>query len=184
MLGFEEASKAQLLRGSSTMHVLFSALMMVSIILLEHPAIALADSCQAAISTCGCTITVGGFYSVMSNLSTAAAGADCIDIKAPNVKLWIDGVSITGAGGGIGIHLLKSAAGAFIEGLNLGSGSFSSVGSFHIGIQDDANGATIAHVDTSGNSNAGVLLNRVNGSLISDFSADSNAYGVELFAST
>ena len=92
--------------------------------------------------------------------------------------------TITGMGGGIGIHLLKSATGAFIEGLDLGSGTFASVGSFGVGIEDDADGAIIAHFDVDGNSGAGVLLRSVRNSLLSDFSAESNTYGVELSAST
>lgn len=42
----------------------------------------------------------------------------------------------------------------------------------------------IGHTNVSFNSNAGVLLNRVNGSLVSDFPAESNTYGIELDAST
>ena len=66
----------------------------------------------------------------------------------------------------------------------MSSGAFASIGSFAVGIQDDASGAIIAHTNVGYNSNAGVLLNRVNGSQISDFSAESNVYGVELFGST
>jgi hypothetical protein len=86
--------------------------------------------------------------------------------------------------GSIGLHLLRSASNTFVEGLDLSSGAFASIGSFAIGIQDDASNAVIAHTNVSYNSNVGVLLNHVNGSLVSDFSAESNAYGVELDAST
>ena len=166
------------------MRILLTALSIMSMLLPGRPALAATASCQPSISSCGCTITSAGLYEVISDSTATVVGADCIDISAPNVKLWIGGHSIIGLGGGVGIHILKSASGAFIEGLDLGSGSFASVGSFSVGIQDDANGAIVAHVNASENSNAGFLLNRVNGSAISDFSSDNNAYGVELFAST
>jgi hypothetical protein len=170
--------------GTLTMRVLLAALSILSILLLDRPALAATASCQPSILSCGCTITSTGFYVMVSDLTATVVGADCIDVKAPNVKLWVGGHSITGLGGGVGIHILRSASGAFVEGLDIGSGSFASVGSFNVGIQDDANSAIIAHVNGSGNSSVGFLLNRVIGSAVSDFSADNNAYGVELFAST
>jgi hypothetical protein len=166
------------------MRSLLGALSILSILLLDRTVLAATVSCQPSISSCGCTITSAGLYQVTSDPTATVVGADCIDIKAPNVKLWVDGHTILGLGGGIGIHILRTASGAFIEGLDLGSGSFASIGSFGVGIQDDANGAIIAHVNESGNSSAGVLLNRVTGSAVSDFSADNNTYGVELFGST
>ena len=121
---------------------------------------------------------------VQSDLAATSSTADCLDIKAPNVTLWLDGNTITGMGGGVGIHLLKSATGAFVEGLDLSSGAFSSVGSFAVGIEDDANSAIIGHVNADGNSGAGVLLHSVRNTLVSDFSVESNAYGVELSGAT
>jgi hypothetical protein len=164
-----------------SMRILLALLLMLAVAPSTHAA---TTSCLTSISSCGCTITSPGFYTVVSSLTATAAGADCIDIQARNVNLWVGGHSITGLSGGAGIHILKSASGAFIEGLSLSSGSFSSVGSFSVGIQDDANGAIIAHVNGSGNANAGVLLNHVSGSLVSDFSAGNNAYGVEFSSST
>ena len=165
------------------MRMLLGALSILSILLLDRPALAATTSCQSSISSCGCTITSAGLYQVISNPTATVAGADCIDIKAPNVKLWVGGHSITGLGGGVGIHILRSASGAFVEGLDLSSGSFAIVGTFSIGVQDDASGAIIAHVNAIGNSSAGFLLNRVSGSAVSDFSSNNNAYGVELLGS-
>ncbi|HLI81241.1 MAG TPA: right-handed parallel beta-helix repeat-containing protein [Candidatus Binataceae bacterium] len=141
-------------------------------------------ACPSSISSCGCTIVSSGYYELASDLSVTSASSDCIDIRAANVNLWLDGHSITGMGGGIGLHLLRSASNAFVEGLDLSSGAFASIGSFTNGIQDDASAAVIAHTNVSYNSNVGILLNHANGSLVSDFSAESNAYGVELDAST
>ena len=163
------------------MRILFALAMLLAI---AASAPAATTSCSTSISACGCAITSPGFYTVTANLTATVASADCIDLQARNVNLWVGGHSIIGVGGGVGIHILKPASGAFIEGLDLNSGSFASVGSFGVGIQDDANGAIIAHVNGSGNGSVGVLLNHVNGSLVSDFSADNNAYGVEFSSST
>ena len=149
-----------------------------------RPASAAAGSCPTSITACGCTIASSGFYQLGSDLTATNPNADCLDVKAANVNLWLDGHSISGTGSRIGLHLLKTARGAFIEGLDLGSGAFASVGSFAIGIEDDADGAIIGHTNVSDNSNVGVLLNRVNGSLVSDFGAFSNSYGVELSGAT
>ncbi|HLX38441.1 MAG TPA: NosD domain-containing protein [Candidatus Binataceae bacterium] len=154
------------------------------ILLFPYSSFAATLACPSTISSCGCTITSAGYYQLVSNLSATNAGADCLDIRAANVKLWLDGYSITGNGGGVGLHLLKSATGAFVDGLDLSSGAFASIGSFAVGIQDDASSGIISHTNVSYNSNAGVLLNHANGSLVSDFSTESNGYGVELSGST
>jgi Periplasmic copper-binding protein (NosD) len=160
------------------------AAVVVSILLVSHLSFAAAPACQSSISSCGCTITSAGYYQLVSDLSATSADADCLDIRAANVKLWLDGYSISGNGGGVGLHLLKSATGTFVDGLDLSSGAFASIGSFAVGIEDDASSAIISHTNVSYNSNAGVYLDHASGSLISDFSTESNAYGVELFGST
>jgi len=167
------------------MCALLAPLLVLSLSLIAaHFADAAVSSCPPSISSCGCTITSSGYYELASSLSATNATSDCIDIRAANVNLWLDGRSMSGMGGGIGLHLLRSATNAFVEGLDLSSGAFASIGSFAVGIQDDAGAAVIGHTNVSNNSNVGVLLNRVNGSLVSDFSAESNTYGVELNAST
>jgi len=136
-------------------------------------------SCPASISSCGCTITSGGYYAVVSDL-TAGSSGDCLDIKAAGVTLWLDGHSIEGNGSGVGLHLLKSARNNFIEGLDLNSGAFADLDGFGVGLEDDANNAIISHTNFDDNAEAGILLNKVSGSLVSDFAARSNAYGVQL----
>ena len=166
------------------MRTLLAAAAIAFILYCCRPVSAAAGSCPTSITACGCTIASGGFYELVSDLAATNPNADCLDIKAANVNLWLDGHSISGAGSGIGLHLLKTARGAFIEGLDLASGAFASIGSFEIGIQDDADSAIIGHTNVSDNSGVGVLLNRVSGSLVSDFGAYSDAYGVELSGAT
>jgi hypothetical protein len=136
--------------------------------------------CPTSISTCGCTIASSGFYQLISDLTATNPNADCLDVKAANVNLWAGWSFDLRPWKRHRLHLLKSASGAFIEGLDLGSGAFANIGSFETGLQDDADSVIIAHTDVSNNSSIGILLNRASGSLVSDFGAYSNAYGVEL----
>jgi len=89
----------------------------------QDTAAAAVTACPATITACGCTITKTGTYVVTMALD-AGQGltglSDCIDIKAKNVVLNVGDHNITGPGigssTGAGIHVLRSASGAFIEG--------------------------------------------------------------------
>src|SRR6202007_1787394 len=90
-----------------------------------------AQSCTSSITKCGCTITSTGTYSVDADLDytqglTSRKG--CIDISAPNVKLFTNGHFLMGdetGVSGVGIHLLSTADGAFLESAGTDGTNFS-----------------------------------------------------------
>jgi len=82
--------------------------------------VASAQSCSNSITSCGCTITAAGVYSVDADLDFSqglTSRKGCIDVNVANVKLFTNGHSILGdgTGKGIGIHLLGTANNAFLE---------------------------------------------------------------------
>src|SRR5207302_2777010 len=65
--------------------------------------------CGSRISSCGCTMEVGGLYTVTADLSASqgltSRGA-CLDINDSNTTLNLKKFAVTGSGTGIGIHIL------------------------------------------------------------------------------
>jgi hypothetical protein len=146
-------------------------------------------SCGSSISQCGCTITKPGVFTVTAKLSSGqgtTGNGDCIDIKAPNAKLFLQGFALTGVGTGAGIRLLSSANGAFVEGTRAGAGTGqSTISGWDIGIEDDASNTIVEDFESNSNATAGVLLNKAHNSNINDFGASSNGvYGAWLKASS
>jgi hypothetical protein len=144
----------------------------------EEEASAATTTCGTSISACGCTITKAGTYTVTSALS--ASTGDCIDIKASNVILNLQAKGITGPGSGtstgVGIRVLKSSSGAFIEGG--GGPSDISVSGWKYGLEVDGKNTVSDWVNVHGNV-VGVFLNGATGANINDFDADDNSvYGV------
>jgi hypothetical protein len=121
-----------------------------------------------AITACG-KISKAGLYEVDANLvvSTPAAG-DCLIITAPNVSLNLNNFDLFGATSSVGIHVMKNAARAVIE------GNGSTIQTFGVGIQIDAPGALVDNVNVILNSDAGILLNKVQLADLSNFYATGN----------
>jgi hypothetical protein len=134
--------------------------------------------CSATISACGCTITKTGVYVVNAPINSGqglTGLSDCIDIKAKNVVLNVAHNNITGPGTstGIGIHLLRSANGAFIE------GDDTHVTAWNIGMEIDASNVITDWVQTRNNTQAGTFLNNTRNVNVNDFSISGNSiYGV------
>ncbi|HYB91389.1 MAG TPA: hypothetical protein VEC38_10120 [Candidatus Binataceae bacterium] len=146
-------------------------------------------ACSATISSCGCTITKGGFYQVGAALSSSqglTALNGCIDVKASNVTLNTGketsrgrtdgGYSITGPGGGtptgIGIHILKGSNNDFIE-------LPSDVDSWDVGILVQGASNIVEDFDANNNGTAGVEVVGGKGNNINDFGTGGNgSYGV------
>ena len=62
-------------------------------------------------------ITKHGLYEIDNVLiSSSPAAGDCIVITAPNVSLNLNGFDLLGATSAVGIHVMKTAAKAVIEG--------------------------------------------------------------------
>lgn len=122
-----------------------------------------------AIIACG-KITKPGLYELDNVLvaSTSSAG-DCLVITASNVSLNLNGFDLWGgAVSAVGIHVMKTASKAFIE----GNGSI--IQAFGVGIQIDAPGALVDNFTVLSNTDAGVLLNHVQQVDLSNFSATTN----------
>jgi hypothetical protein len=121
-----------------------------------------------AITACG-KITKPGLYELDSDLvaSTPSAG-DCLIITAPNVSLNLNHFGLFGATSAVGIHVMKTALKAFIE------GDGSTIETFGEGIQIDAPGALADNFTVLSNTDAGVLLNHVQQADLSNFSAWDN----------
>ena len=144
----------------------------------EEEASAAITVCATSISACGCTITKAGTYTVTAALS--ASSGDCIDIKASNVILNVQKKGITGPGSGtstgVGIHVLKSSSGAFIEGG--GGPSNVTISGFKYGLEVDGKNTVSDWVNSHGNV-VGVFLNGATGASIDDFSSNDNSvYGL------
>ncbi len=134
---------------------------------LTIPKVAFA---QPPISVTNCQkITKPGLYEIDSIIiATVPAAGDCIVITAPNVSLNLNGFSLLGATAKVGIHVMKTAAKAVIE----GNGSI--IKTFGTGIQIDAAGALADNFTVNKNTDAGVVINHAQQVQLSNFSSTDN----------
>ncbi len=149
-------------------------------------------SCASAISSCGCTITKPGTYTVTAVLDATQglnANGDCLDVKAPNVNLFLNGFDITGNSAGTGLHLLSSANNAMVQGIK-GKKSASTtqdptLSGWSIGLEVDSANGLIVDFKAIGNTHVGVFLDKARNNNLNDFQANKNGvYGVWLEASS
>jgi parallel beta-helix repeat protein len=121
-----------------------------------------------SITACG-KITKAGLYEVDSDLVASSPSAgDCLVITAANVSLNLNHFGLFGATSAVGIHVMKTAAKAFIE------GNGATIQTFGVGIQIDAAGALADNFIVLSNTDAGVLLNHVQQADISNFFSTNN----------
>ncbi len=120
--------------------------------------------CGSTITKCGCTITAPGLYSVtpfgakLDASQGLTSNGDCIDIAAKHVTLDLKNATMTGAGSGDGIKILRvsdhaAVTRAFITGWN-------------IGIEVSADHPDIWDIDVEKSAASGIVFNGVtNGNL-------------------
>jgi parallel beta-helix repeat protein len=146
-------------------HSIGAVLIVAAAIILPRPAFS-----QPPISITACQkITKAGFYEVDNNLiASLPSSGDCLVITAANVSLNLNHFGLFGATSAVGIHIMKTAAKAFIE------GDGSTIETFGEGIQIDAPGALVDNFTVLSNTDAGVLLNKVQQADLSNFSALNN----------
>ncbi len=121
-----------------------------------------------AITACG-KITKAGLYELDSDLIASSPSAgDCLVITASNVSLNLNHFDLLGATNAVGIHVMKTAARVFIE------GNGSTIQTFGVGIQIDAPDALADSFTVLSNTDAGVVLNKVQQADLSNFSATNN----------
>jgi len=169
--------------------------------------------CPDVITSCGCRITKSQIYTVGNDLSAAQTSEpNCIEIAKDHAILNTEGWALLGNGStGVGILIRPGADHVIVEGgeeadnnppINPSGGTpadspaidshppQSTVALWNIGIEDDADDATIllfANIGGSffqqdqGNITGGVLLRGVKRSVIGDFRANFNGqFGVML----
>lgn len=156
-------------RGSC--HWRFAARLAAAIVLVASVGVATAPPAALAqppisITACG-KITRAGLYEVDNNLTPPAAG-DCLVVAGANVSLNLNHAQLIGAAAGAGVHVMRSAAKMVIE------GNGATIESFGVGIQIDASGVLADNFTVISNSDAGVLLNRVQQVDLSNFFALNN----------
>lgn len=123
------------------------------------------------------TITKAGVYEVEGPL-TQSGPADCLLIKAANVTLNLNGESVTGNGGGAGVHIEASAGNAFVEGAS------STISGFADGIEIDGANAFVENFYADSNGDAGVYLNSAKQARVANFGATGNTDGVRIAQGT
>ena len=138
--------------------------------LIAIPAHQVQAGCASVITACGCTITDAALHTIANNIFASdglTAKGDCIDIKHKGAKLDGGFFEVDGDGAtGVGIRILPGATKVAVQ-------NFDGIFGWDIGIEDDANGATITDFDTDDNGTAGVVLNSVEKTVLSGF--DSSA---------
>jgi uncharacterized repeat protein (TIGR01451 family) len=145
-------------------------------------------SCSRSITSCGCTITERGVYSVDADLSASqglTALNGCIDINAEHTDLFLNYHSISGdkAGTGIGIHVLPAAKYAFLffQSTYLFDPGIKAVSGWRFGIESEADNVIIAAPNTTDNS-TGILLKGTYDNKLSGESTtgtiNNSAYGI------
>ncbi len=158
----------------------------VMLMIMGAIGVANAQQCGSSITSCGCTISTPGIYSVDADLSAAqglTSRRGCIDIAADDVKLFTNAHAITGAGTGtgIGIHLLSTAGNVLLEaGASLGSRCchYTTLSGWQYGIESEASDVIADGFSQTGNT-TGVLLNRARKNSIANFMANHNSvYGL------
>lgn len=151
------------------------------------------NRCSSEISSCGCTISKTGTYTVANDLDASQSNApNCVEITADHSILNLKGHSVTGNGTGKGIWIHNGADHVAIHGADESTylrlpdddpcapaNSQAVVNGWNVAIQDDADYAVIqlfksigGNADNpNGNGTAGILMNGVTGSLAADFNA-------------
>jgi len=133
---------------------------MAAVVMLPAPAF---SQPPVSITQCG-KIDKPGLYELDSDLVVSQPSAgDCVVITAANVALNLNHFDVLGATSAVGVHVMKTAARAVIE------GSGSTIQTFGVGIQIDAPDALADNFTVLSNTDAGVLLNHVQQANLSNF---------------
>ena len=140
--------------------------------------------CSVSVKSCGCTIVAPGFYDVSGTLLDIILNPDtsCIAVKSPNVFLSLEGVTISGAGAGLGIHLLSTAKNSFVQGAP--GSSISMISGWTVGIQDEATDSVIENVATVQNSSAGIVVQKAEFVRLNEITSTGNTSGIWLDSSS
>jgi len=142
-------------------------------------------ACTSSISSCGCTITQTGTFTVVDDLSASQGltkGGNCLEVSADHVILDLQGHAIIGNGTGIGIVILSSAANTTVQGTDSTETAQAIINSWKVGLEDDANNVVIElfrqiggnSFNPTGNAGDGVLLQNASSVTVANFNASFN----------
>jgi Periplasmic copper-binding protein (NosD) len=144
-----------------------------------EPPIYAAPACPASITACGCTITQPQIYTVANALSASQTTEPiCIEIASGHAILNTMGFDLTGSSFGTGIRIDKGADHVIVEGAQETADEEpppqSTVQQWNIGIEDDADDATILLFSIKNNISSGILLSHVTRSIVGDLASFGN----------
>jgi hypothetical protein len=142
-------------------------------------------ACTSSISSCGCTITQTGTFTVVDDLNASQGltkGGNCLEVSADHVILDLQGHAIIGNGTGIGIVILSSAANTTVQGTDSTETAQAIINSWKVGLEDDANNVVIELFrqiggnlrNPTGNAGDGVLLKNASSVTVGNFNASFN----------
>ena len=143
-------------------------------------------SCTSSISSCGCTITKAGTFTVVDDLNASQGltkGGNCLEVSADHVILDLQGHALIGNGAGIGILIQNSGHDSTVQGTDSTEPTAQAIiNSWGVGLEDDANNVVIELFKQIGGSifiqqgNAGdaVLLQNASGVTVANFNASFN----------
>jgi parallel beta-helix repeat protein len=150
-------------------------------------------TCTPSISSCGCTVTQTGTYTVTDDLNASQGltkAGNCLEVSADHVILDLQGHAIIGNGAGIGILIQNSGHDSTVQGSDSTEPTAQAIiNNWNVGLEDDANNVVIELFKQIGGSifiqhgNAGdaVLLKNASGVTVANFNASFNGgTGVEI----
>lgn len=144
------------------------------------------NACTSSITSCGCTITQTGTFTVANELNASQGltkGGNCLEVSADHVILDLQGNAIIGNGAGIGILIHNSGHDSTVQGTDLSEPTAQAIiNNWNIGLEDDANNVVIELFKQIGGSifiqhgNAGdaVVLLNASGVTVANFNASFN----------
>lgn len=143
------------------------------------------NSCPTTITSCGCTVTQSGTFTVTDDLDASQGltkGGNCLEVGADHVILDLQGHAIIGSGAGIGILILNSAHDTTVQGTDPSETGQAIVNGWGTGLEDDANNVVIElfrqiggnTFNPHGNAGDGVVLRSASGVTVANFNASFN----------
>jgi len=143
------------------------------------------NACAPSISSCGCTATQSGTYTVANDLDATQGltkGGNCLEVSANHVILDLQGHAIIGNGAGIGILILNSANDTTVQGTDLTEAGQAIVNNWNIGVEVEASNVVIElfrqiggnSQNPHGNAGDGILLRNASNVTVANFKASFN----------
>lgn len=143
------------------------------------------NSCPATITSCGCTVTQSGTFTVANDLDASQGltkGGNCLEVSADHVILDLVGHAIIGSGTGTGILILSSAHDTTVQGTDPSETGQAIINGWGTGLEDGANNVVVElfrqiggnTFNPHGNAGDGVVLRNASSVTVANFNASFN----------